>query len=97
MDRAEKKGTRLSTMPVIPAIVAEQEKAARAADCAFFDTYKAMGGSGSMAAWVERGLGQADLTHPTGVGSEVIGNWIFRALMQGFDRYAAAQREAGPR
>lgn len=97
MDRAEKKGTALATMPVIPAIVAEQKKAARDADCAFFDTYRAMGGAGSMAAWVERGLGQADLTHPTGVGSEVIGNWIFRALMQGFDRYAAAQREAAPR
>ncbi len=90
MDRAEKKGTALATMPVIPAIVAEQRKAAAAAGCAFFDTFKAMGGAGSMAAWVERGLGQADLTHPTGVGSEVIGNWLFRALMQGFTSFRAA-------
>jgi lysophospholipase L1-like esterase len=87
MDRAEKKGTSLSTMPVIPAIVAEQRKAAAEVGCAFFDTYKAMGGAGSMAAWVARGLGQADLTHPTGVGSEVLGNWIFRALMQGYDAH----------
>lgn len=87
MDRAEKKGTTLSTMPVIPAIVAEQKKAAAAAGCAFFDTYKAMGGAGSMAAWVGRGLGQADLTHPTGVGSEVLGNWIFRALVQGYESF----------
>lgn len=89
MDRAEKKGTTLSTMAVIPAIVAEQRRASAAAGCAFFDTYKAMGGSGSMAAWVGRGLGQADLTHPTGVGSEVIGNWIYRALMQGYDAFTA--------
>ena len=89
MDRAEKKGTALSTMPVIPAIVSEQKKAAAEAGCAFFDTYKAMGGPGSMAAWVERGLGQADLTHPTGVGSEVIGNWIFRALMRGYEGWTA--------
>ncbi|MBK9000258.1 MAG: hypothetical protein IPM35_31455 [Myxococcales bacterium] len=89
MDRAEKKGTTLSTMAVIPAIVAEQKKASAAAGCAFFDTYRAMGGSGSMAAWVGRGLGQADLTHPTGVGSEVIGNWIYRALMQGYDAFTA--------
>ncbi|MFO0568562.1 MAG: hypothetical protein U0263_23070 [Polyangiaceae bacterium] len=87
MDRAEKKGTQLSTMPVIPAIVTEQRKAAKAVGCAFFDTYKAMGGAGSMAAWVERGLGQADLTHPTGVGSEVLANWIYRALLSGFDEY----------
>lgn len=92
MDRAEKKGTALATMPVIPAIVAEQRKAAAAAGCAFFDTYKAMGGAGSMAAWVERGLGQADLTHPTGVGSEVIGNWIFRALVQGYEAFRASPR-----
>jgi lysophospholipase L1-like esterase len=96
MDRAEKKGTALATMPVIPAIVSEQKKAATAAGCAFFDTFAAMGGAGSMAAWVERGLGQADLTHPTGVGSEVIGNWIFRALMQGFDAHAKRQRGATP-
>lgn len=92
MDRAEKKGTTLSTMAVIPAIVAEQRKAAAASGCAFFDTYKAMGGAGSMAAWVGRGLGQADLTHPTGVGSEVLGNWIFRALAQGYESYAATRR-----
>lgn len=92
MDRAEKKGAALQTMAVIPAIVAEQKKAAAAAGCAFFDTYKAMGGSGSMAAWVGRGLGQADLTHPTGVGSEVLGNWIFRALMQGYDSFTASKK-----
>ncbi|MBK7586463.1 MAG: hypothetical protein IPI67_40530 [Myxococcales bacterium] len=90
MDRAEKKGTTLASMAVIPAIVAEQRKASAAAGCAFFDIYKAMGGPGSMAAWVGRGLGQADLTHPTGVGSEVLGNWIFRALMAGYDDHNKA-------
>ncbi len=91
MDRAEKKGTSLSSMAVIPAIVAEQEKAAAATGCAFFNTYKAMGGPGSMAAWVGRGLGQADLTHPTGSGSEVLGAWIYRALMQGYQAWLAHQ------
>jgi hypothetical protein len=52
--------------------------------CAFFDTYRAMGGQGSMARWVKRGLGQADLTHPSGVGAEMIGTWIYRALLQGY-------------
>ncbi len=87
MDRAEKKGTAMRTMPVIPAIVKEQRRAAAAAGCAFWNTYEAMGGPGSMAAWVQRGLGQADLTHPTGSGSEVLASWVFNALMQSFKEY----------
>ncbi|MCA9596076.1 MAG: hypothetical protein KC776_22330 [Myxococcales bacterium] len=86
MDRAEKKGASLSTMPVIPAIVKEQKKASAEVGCAFFNTFEAMGGSGSMAAWVGRGLGQADLTHPTGSGSEVLASWIYRALMKGYNQ-----------
>jgi lysophospholipase L1-like esterase len=85
MDRAEKKGASLSTMAVIPAIVKEQKKASAEVGCAFFNTFDAMGGSGSMAAWVGRGLGQADLTHPTGSGSEVLASWIYRALMKKFN------------
>jgi hypothetical protein len=72
---------------VIPFIVEEQRKAALQVGCAFFDVYTAMGGQRSMPTWVKRGLGQADLTHPSAVGSEVIGNWVFRALMQSYDAY----------
>jgi hypothetical protein len=42
-----------------------------------------------MAKWVRRGLGQADLTHPTGVGAERLGTWIYRALLEGYDRHRA--------
>lgn len=86
MDRAEQKDGNYRTLPVIPALVAEQRKASAEVGCAFFDTFKAMGGYGSMANWVRRGLGQADLTHPSGAGSELLANWIYRALMEGFDR-----------
>jgi lysophospholipase L1-like esterase len=88
MDRAAKVGEQIVSLRVIPFIVDEQRKTAAEVGCAFFDTYAAMGGAHSMPTWVRRGLGQADLTHPTAVGSEVIGNWVFRALMQG---YKAAQ------
>jgi hypothetical protein len=37
-----------------------------------------------MATWVRRGLGQADLTHPSGSGAEVLASWIHRALLAGF-------------
>lgn len=89
MDRARRKDGVLESLPIIPLLVREQTRAARDVGCAFFDTYRAMGGLGSMATWVRRGLGQADLTHPTGVGSEVLGKWIFRALMQGYNAYLA--------
>ncbi len=85
MDRAAKVGEEIVSMRVIPAIVAEQRSAAAEVGCAFFDTYTAMGGAHSMPTWVRRGLGQADMTHPSAVGSEVIGNWVFRALMQAYN------------
>lgn len=92
MDRAAKVGDRIVSMRVVPHLYREQKRAAAAAGCAFFDTYQAMGGQGSMPIWVRRGLGQADLTHPSGVGSEVIGTWIYRALMDGYNAYLARTR-----
>lgn len=85
MDRAAKVGDEIVSLRVIPAIVEEQRTTAAEVGCAFFDTYTAMGGARSMPTWVRRGLGQADMTHPTAVGSEVIGNWVYRALMQGYN------------
>ena len=37
-------------------------------------------------------LGQADLTHPTAVGAEIIGTWIYRALMQSYQSYGKSAR-----
>ncbi len=82
MDRAERKDDQLRSMWIIPLLVREQRAVAAELGCAFFDTYRAMGGEGAMPRWVRRGLGQADLTHPTAIGSEILGNWLFRALVQ---------------
>jgi lysophospholipase L1-like esterase len=90
MDRARKEGEGLITVPIIPHIVKEQEATAHEVGCAFFNTYEAMGGKGSMAKWVRRGLGQADLTHPSGYGAQVLGNWLYQALMSGFNDYGGA-------
>jgi lysophospholipase L1-like esterase len=87
MDRAAKVGEEIVSMRVIPSIVAEQQKAAAELGCAFFDTYAAMGGARSMPTWVRRGLGQADFTHPTAIGSEIIGNWVYRALMKSYNAH----------
>lgn len=89
MDRARKEDGRLVTVPVIPHIVKEQAAVADEVGCAFFNTFEAMGGRGSMAKWVARGFGAGDYTHPTSVGAEVLGNWIYRALMDRYERYRA--------
>ena len=89
MDRAAKVGEEIVSMRVIPSLVEEQRRAAAELGCAFFDTYSAMGGAHSMPTWVRRGLGQADLTHPTSIGSEVIGNWVYRALMKSYNAHLA--------
>jgi len=91
MDRASKKDDTLTSMRVIPMIVAEQRKAANSVGCAFFDTFEAMKGLGGMPGWVRRGLGQADLTHPTGVGSEILARWIYRALMTSYNQYSTGR------
>jgi lysophospholipase L1-like esterase len=87
MDRARVENGQVTSMKIIQLIVAEQRRAAEALGCAYFDTYTAMGGWGSMPAWVRRGLGQADMTHPSGVGAIRIGNWLYQALMNRYAEY----------
>jgi lysophospholipase L1-like esterase len=86
MDRAAKVGDEIVSLRVMPDLLANQKKAALDAGCAFFDTWSAMGGARSMPRWVKKGLGQADLTHPTSVGAEIIGTWIYRALLQSYGK-----------
>ena len=88
MDRAVKQGDEIVSVRVIPSLVEEQRKVAAELGCAFFNTYEAMGGRGSMPVWVRRELGQADLTHPTGAGAERIGRWLFYAMMRLYDARA---------
>ncbi|HYO98444.1 MAG TPA: hypothetical protein VER33_28265 [Polyangiaceae bacterium] len=96
MDRASKRGEELVSVRVIPSIVEKQRLAAAEAGCAFFDTYAAMGGSGSMPRWVRRGLAQADFTHPSSVGADVIATWIYRALMQRYGEFVSRTGDARP-
>lgn len=96
MDRARKENDVLVTLPIIPHIVKQQAATARAVGCAFWDTYEAMGGRGSMAKWYRRGLGQADFTHPTGYGAQVLGNWVYQALMQGYNEWTRRSKPPAP-
>jgi hypothetical protein len=91
MDRAAKVGDEIVSLRVMPELLKHQQQAALDAGCAFFDTWSAMGGARSMPRWVKKGLGQADLTHPTAVGAEIIGTWIYRALLQSYQGYKSTR------
>ncbi|MBX3234226.1 MAG: hypothetical protein KIT84_04015 [Labilithrix sp.] len=97
LDRAEKgKDGELRTKPVIKKLVDAQQKVAAEAGVAFWNTYEAMGGEGSMARWVKKGLAGSDLTHPSPAGGEVLGDLLFKAITSGFEAWAIAPHPSKP-
>lgn len=97
LDRAERgEGGKLRTKPVILKLVEAQKKAAAAHEVAFWNTFLAMGGEGSMAKWVtaKPQLGSWDFTHPTPVGAEAIATLLFNALNAGYAAYASTHPSA---
>jgi hypothetical protein len=95
MDRARRRDGVVSSMKIIQLIVEQQQAAAKDLGCAYFDTYNSMGGWGSMPKWVKRGLGQADMTHPSGIGAMRIGGWIYDALMKNYAVYLTEMGKKG--
>jgi lysophospholipase L1-like esterase len=102
LDRAQDKDGRLVTKSVILDLVAIQKRVALSHGAAFWNTFDAMGGEGSMARWVKAKpqLGGGDLTHPTPLGAEVLGDMLSDALIAAFERYKTsrptATSDAGP-
>jgi lysophospholipase L1-like esterase len=80
---------RVVTVPVLPKIVEAQRRVARREGCAFFDAFSAMGGEGSIAAWLKARprLSTSDMRHATPAGYEVIGDLYYKALLEAFARY----------
>jgi lysophospholipase L1-like esterase len=91
LDRAETKAGRMTTKQVILDLVAIQRRVALGHGAAFYDTFDAMGGEGSMARWVKAKpqLGGWDLTHPTPLGAELVGAMLSDALVRAYEAYTA--------
>jgi lysophospholipase L1-like esterase len=90
MDRGQKAGSgEVETMPTIPRIVNIQRRVADETGCAFFDTFDAMGGEGTMARWysAEPRLVAADLIHPFGDGGKIIASLLTKELLAGLARF----------
>ncbi len=90
MDRGERTGAdSIATMRAIPEIVAIQQRVAQQTDCGFFNTYQAMGGSGTMARWYQRHppMVGADLIHPSPQGARIVAQLLTDQLLIGYERY----------
>lgn len=83
----------IATIEQVPVIVDAMRRAAAAEGCAFFDTYAAMGGEGSMRRWFRSTprLAFGDYRHATPAGYTVIGNMLYKALLKGFADFLQAQ------
>jgi lysophospholipase L1-like esterase len=90
MDRGERTGLdEIKTMSTIPEIVAIQRQVATETHVAFFDTYDAMGGDGTMARWYAASprLCTADLLHPTPQGATIVAGLFVDQLGLGYNRW----------
>jgi lysophospholipase L1-like esterase len=94
MDRGERHtdGT-IGTLPTIPKLVAIQRQAALETGCAFFDTFDAMGGDGTMGRWytMQPRLISADFMHPLPQGARKVGVLLNDALMAAYAQYEAGK------
>ncbi|MDQ2855247.1 MAG: GDSL-type esterase/lipase family protein, partial [Acidobacteriota bacterium] len=68
----------------MPAVIAAQRRAALASNVAFWSSFDAMGGPGSLNAWIARGLGQADHVHLTSPGYIRMGDLFYDDLMRAY-------------
>jgi hypothetical protein len=77
------------TLRALPMIVAVQRRVALDQGCAFFDTYAAMGGAGSVGRWYHSRprLFSPDFRHATPEGYSRIGFAYYQALLKGFAEY----------
>ena len=81
---------RVRTLAPVERIVRAMRQAAREEGCAFFDTFTAMGGAGSMGRWARRGLASSDYRHATPAGYRIIGQLFYQALLRSFAEWLAA-------
>ena len=99
MDRGQRgPGGTITTRSMIPKIVAAQRAVAAATGCAFFDTFTAMGGAGTVARWraARPLLMGGDYLHPTAEGAEIVGTLLYDALNRAYEKQQATQSQIVP-
>jgi lysophospholipase L1-like esterase len=69
----------------MPFVVSAERRAAVGEGAAFWSTFDAMGGSGSINAWLARGLAQADHVHLSSAGYLRIADLFYEDLMRAYE------------
>jgi lysophospholipase L1-like esterase len=96
MDRGERNSLgQIMTPATLPRVVEIQRQIAAETGCAFFNTFQAMGGEGTMARWYESQprLVSADFMHPLPAGAKKVGVLLDQALESGFRQFKARQEQ----
>ncbi len=103
MDRGElKPDGSIGTIETLPRLVSKERQLAASLGVAFFNTYEAMGGKGTMARWyaAQPRLVGADYIHPLPAGAKIVGELLYDSLRDGYSSYKVRrlnQREAKER
>lgn len=78
--------------PMVGIYAGHQMNVAKKRGWAYWHQQKAMGGPGSMWSWVQAGMGNSDMIHPTGSGGNALGQMQYLAVMEGYEKFKAAKR-----
>ncbi|HYL36380.1 MAG TPA: GDSL-type esterase/lipase family protein [Bryobacteraceae bacterium] len=95
MDRGQRDSTgQITTVPTLPRLVEIQQQIAAEMGCAFFNTFQAMGGEGTMGRWYQSQprLVSADFMHPLPGGARKVGVLLDQALESGYRQFQASHR-----
>ena len=89
VDHGDREGERIVSRKMVPLLVDTQREVAAEVGCAFFDTFEAMGGNGSASRWRHSNppLIAGDLAHLNRHGQQVVGHWVYLALMAEYVKY----------
>ncbi len=94
MDRGERKQDgKIDTITAMPSLVKIEARVAQENEVAFFNTFQAMGGPGTMGRWYtsEPRLVGADFIHPMPAGAKIVGELLYSALRDGYNDYKLRQ------
>lgn len=76
----------------MPAMIETQRSVALESGVAFWSAFDAMGGSGSMSAWVTRDWAQSDRVHLTRPGYDLLADAFFKDLMRAYQHRVSEAR-----
>ncbi|MGL4957348.1 MAG: hypothetical protein ACRC9X_09255 [Bacteroidales bacterium] len=95
-DMARRVNGKMASYPNIERIRDAQKQAAFRANCAFWDSYKAMGGRNAIISWAyaRPSLASKDFCHFSGDGATLMAELLHRSLMQEYYWYLAEQEDA---